>query len=542
MWCLPLFAGKIGRSGLRGAAAVLVLTGFALSAAQARPAAAAGVDVAGAQSFKAISMVDCLLPGQLRRSGRNSYMGPRLPVRVTAERCEILGGEYVQSDRATLASSLAVWKAKADEGDAQAQYYVGQFYEKGMDVEPDFAEAVKWYRKAAAQNHVAATLSLVDLMAEGKGMPADPVAAYNLYQKTMGITEELVRATEADQRVQAEREKLLGQKRESEAEIARLRAEIMQLKDKARSEAETRAVRAKQAQLQSLEQRSHDSVAALERLDEPLMRTATQVPSQRDPGAASLLKVGDTSFGRYYALVIGVQDYPDRPLKTPVADADAVASLLRSQYGFKADVLHNARAGDVDAALGRYARLLKPGDNFVLYFAGHGIRDGAASAWILADGVEYPTQNVAAFTGAMQARTVLVIADTCFGGALTGTSKVWASSGISAFNDQLAANRYYLGNKGRYVLSSGGDAPATDEGGGAHSVFASALLDALSGNHRILTERGLLRAISGSVADAAGRLGLEQKPDLQVIRDGGDNEDGLFFFVPVAAGSQTRAG
>lgn len=35
-------------------------------------------------------------------------------------------------------------------GDATAQYYLGWMYEAGEGVEPDYADALPWYRKAAA--------------------------------------------------------------------------------------------------------------------------------------------------------------------------------------------------------------------------------------------------------------------------------------------------------------------------------------------------------------------------------------------------------
>ncbi len=517
-------------------ALLLVLT-FLLLLAPRAAVAQAGLD----QTLKAVTMVDCLLPGELRRLGRTSFLGPRLPVRTTAERCEIRGGAYVEADRATLASSLAVWKDKAGQGDAQAQFYVGQFYEKGLDVAPDYAQAAKWYRQASAQGHTAATLALVDLMSEGKGMPADPVGAMNLYRQTMGIDDELVRASEADARLEEERQKLLAQKRESDAEISRLRAEIERLRRSAA--AKSGELLTMQDQLRALEQRRDDSAVALERLDGPLMRTAHVLPQIGQRNVADELRVGRTNFGRYYALVIGIEGYAEQPLKTPVSDADAVARMLQDQYGFTTTVLHDARSTDVSAALGEFNRTLQPEDNFILYFAGHGIRRGRDSAWVMADGQEYPTQRIASLVGAMQARTVLIIADTCFGGALTGTSRVWSSSGISAWSETLAGNRYYLGNKGRYVLSSGGDAPATDEGSGGHSIFAAALLEALADNRRVLTERGLVRAISGAVVASAQRLGIKQTPSLEVIRDGGDSENGLFFFVPVERGAQqVRAG
>ena len=41
-------------------------------------------------------------------------------------------------------------KAKAEKGDATAQFNLGFMYANGNGVEKDVAEAVMWYRKAAA--------------------------------------------------------------------------------------------------------------------------------------------------------------------------------------------------------------------------------------------------------------------------------------------------------------------------------------------------------------------------------------------------------
>ncbi len=60
---------------------------------------------------------------------------------------------------------------KAKGGDATAQFYVGQIYEKGMDSAPDYAEAANWYRKAAASGSNEARLSLAAMMESGHGMP-----------------------------------------------------------------------------------------------------------------------------------------------------------------------------------------------------------------------------------------------------------------------------------------------------------------------------------------------------------------------------------
>jgi TPR repeat protein len=78
-------------------------------------------------------IVDCLLPGQVRKLGRSvTYLTPRRPAKTSAGDCEIRGGEYVAYDRANFATALDVWQSQADEGDAKAQTYVGEIYERGL--------------------------------------------------------------------------------------------------------------------------------------------------------------------------------------------------------------------------------------------------------------------------------------------------------------------------------------------------------------------------------------------------------------------------
>ena len=86
--------------------------------------------MAGYQPIDRMQIVDCLLPGQVRRSGRVSFMGPSISTRSTAEACAMRGGEYVDYDRATIDASTRVWMTQAKAGDAQAQYYLGQIYER----------------------------------------------------------------------------------------------------------------------------------------------------------------------------------------------------------------------------------------------------------------------------------------------------------------------------------------------------------------------------------------------------------------------------
>lgn len=50
------------------------------------------------RSVDELLVVDCLLPGQIRKLGRSMvYLTPRRPVKTSAQDCEIRGGENVES-------------------------------------------------------------------------------------------------------------------------------------------------------------------------------------------------------------------------------------------------------------------------------------------------------------------------------------------------------------------------------------------------------------------------------------------------------------
>ena len=68
----------------------------------------------------------------------------------------------------------------AEAGDADAQLGLGGVYFRGYYVPKDYAEAMKWYRKAAEQGHSGAQDKL-GMMYTGQGLPQDYVAAYAWY-------------------------------------------------------------------------------------------------------------------------------------------------------------------------------------------------------------------------------------------------------------------------------------------------------------------------------------------------------------------------
>lgn len=114
------------RLGLRRAGAVVMVAGMLWSADGLERGTVAAQTPAQVQqsvpNADELLVVDCLLPGQIRRLGRQlTFLGARRAIKTTARDCEICGGEYVAYDRATYQTALKVWQPLAEKGDAAAQ-------------------------------------------------------------------------------------------------------------------------------------------------------------------------------------------------------------------------------------------------------------------------------------------------------------------------------------------------------------------------------------------------------------------------------------
>jgi TPR repeat protein len=81
------------------------------------------------------------------------------------------------------------WRKAAEQGLAEAQSYLGHCYENGEGVKKDVAEAAKWYRKAAEQNDALSQLSLGGCYYGGTGVEKDVAEAAKWYGKaaTQGL-------------------------------------------------------------------------------------------------------------------------------------------------------------------------------------------------------------------------------------------------------------------------------------------------------------------------------------------------------------------
>jgi len=214
------------------ASALLTAATVGCQTQETRPASAP----VGPQNADKLLIVDCLLPGQVRKLGSSlTYLTPRRPIKTSAVDCEIRGGEYTAFDRADYRTALNVWLPQAKEGDPQAQNYVGEIYEKGLGTIPDYQAAAYWYRKSAEQGESRAQINLGFLYEKGLGVKKDLAEALNWYRKASGIQEdelEFASSVEASARelARAEVEKARSETRQLREELERTRSQLQRRK------------------------------------------------------------------------------------------------------------------------------------------------------------------------------------------------------------------------------------------------------------------------------------------------------------------------
>ncbi|MCR9096164.1 MAG: caspase family protein [bacterium] len=247
-------------------------------------------------------------------------------------------------------------------------------------------------------------------------------------------------------------------------------------------------------------------------------------PTRTDAGPIVLPPGG---FGRYSALVIGVDRYDHLPaLGNAVRDARAVGALLEQGYGYEVTTLENPGRADILKALVGLRRTLSEDDNLLIYYAGHGWLDPEADEgyWLPSDADrEDPTNwisndTITAQLRALRAKHVMVVADSCYSGKLVRGIKVGTRP--SDYFARMAERR------ARVVMSSGGLEPVYDAGGrGGHSVFAAAFMAALEENEAIVDGSTIFSRIRRPVMANA-----DQIPEYADIRLAG-HDGGDFLFV-----------
>lgn len=100
---------------------------------------------------------------------------------IIASTCLILPGYTIPAQSDDLEESETVLKENllpAQQGDPQAQIFVGYLYETGQGVQQDYTRAAQWYWKAAEQGNIFAQHQLGSMYHLGKGVSQNYILAY----------------------------------------------------------------------------------------------------------------------------------------------------------------------------------------------------------------------------------------------------------------------------------------------------------------------------------------------------------------------------
>ncbi len=187
---------------------------------------------------------------------------------------------------------------------------------------------------------------------------------------------------------------------------------------------------------------------------------------------------------------------------------------------------------DILGALENLKNSVDENTKVLIYYAGHGHEEKAESRgyWLPVDAEAKNPNNwianddITSKLKAMPARHVLVIADSCYSGSISrgdafrGTRRTEPGGPDSKGYLQKVAMK-----KSRKVLTSSGEEPVMDGGGkNGHSVFASALLDALQDEKGGLDGYLLLEKIRKPISYNA-----EQNPEFDYIPSSGHDGGGF---------------
>ncbi|MFZ5941345.1 MAG: caspase family protein [Bacteroidota bacterium] len=162
---------------------------------------------------------------------------------------------------------------------------------------------------------------------------------------------------------------------------------------------------------------------------------------------------------RNYAIIIGNNEYDDPAipdLAEPAKDAKELYKTLTQQYNFDPEdvtLLTDATKADIIGALHRMRFQVKPDDNLLIFYAGHGYWDEGMGVgyWLPRDAgsnnpVDWiPNTDLTNYLSAIKTKHTLLIADACFSGGIFKSR--------SAFNESYAIEMLYQLNSRKAITS-----------------------------------------------------------------------------------------
>jgi TPR repeat protein len=389
----------------------------------------------------------------------------------------------------------------AEKGDDICQVSVGTAYEYGSGVRRDIQQALNWLRRSAEQGNRGGQFGLARFYERGLGVPRDIDKAIELNQ--LAAAQGHKDAKTALTRLQGiQNAAALSVKTDIELEFW-----------KSCNESDG----------------PDECLAYLEKYPEGEFVSLVMIKLKKVGSTTiSVASVNDdVNYGGYHALVIGNNDHDYlSDLETAINDAESIAALLEDHYNFQVNLLRNATRGNIVKALAGLRRTVGSQDNLLIYYAGHGYLDKDVNEgyWLPIDADPDDPSNwlqsdtVAAQIRGMDAKHVLVVADSCFSGALMRGFEISQQKGADYLHKLIK-------KKARTALTSGGLEPVMDAGGSGHSVFAQAFISVLEENTGILDTSQLFSQLRPKVMSNS-----DQTPEYGYIHKTG-HDGGDFVFV-----------
>jgi len=242
---------------------------------------------------------------------------------------------------------------------------------------------------------------------------------------------------------------------------------------------------------------------------------------------------------RRVALLIGNAAYEaEKPLRNPINDVNAIATVLRNDLGFSdVKVITNAKRRELVAAVERFGEAARGADAALFYFSGHGQQQGKSNYLLPVDArIETPAHvksegldadDVQAALESASPRVSLLILDACRNNPFSTRTRSSAKGLTRPRNPE----------EGTLIAFATRDGDVADDGAGNNSPYAQALVNGLKQANRVPIQQ-MFDEISDSVK--------RQTENKQRPTKYGDLKVNIYLVNPVipinnAAGSSSEA-
>ncbi len=236
-----------------------------------------------------------------------------------------------------------------------------------------------------------------------------------------------------------------------------------------------------------------------------------------------------SNMGKNYLLLIGIDQYQYfNKLFNAVKDINDFESVLLNRYEFLSEntiklLNEEATRENILLELHYLAKKITPQDNFIFYFAGHGVYDEVFEEgyWIPYEGhpgsiVNYiPNNQIKAILSAIKSHHSFLIVDSCFAGSFflpKGTRSVYS--------------RRHEAFPSRWGLTSGRSQPVSDGAPNTNSPFAEAILEKLRRSPDALNVQELCAHVTAWVEANTNQAPIGEPMNIE------GHQSGQFVFRP----------